>query len=124
MISRLLRKPDQNSSGDADPNAADQNPADPVTRLEMKIAASQHALMDAISGLEKLVTRLSGEQNRANALNEDALHEAEEAVDVARAQGLDWVHVDFEPHLTTFYQQCGFRPTAPGLIPLLPDATE
>jgi GNAT superfamily N-acetyltransferase len=46
------------------------------------------------------------------------------AVDVARAQGLEWVHVDFEPHLATFYQQCGFRPTLAGLIQLLPDATE
>jgi molecular chaperone GrpE len=80
LIPRFRRKSDQDSSGDTEPV-----PADPVLRLEMKIAASQNALMDAISGLEKLLARLSTEQHRANALNEDALHEAEEAIGVARA---------------------------------------
>ena len=36
----------------------------------------------------------------------------------ARARGADWLHVDYEPHLTTFYESCGFRPTAAGLIDL------
>jgi len=40
------------------------------------------------------------------------------AVGEARRRGLMWVHVDFEPHLLSFYEQCGFRSTAAGLIRL------
>ncbi|MFN8529525.1 MAG: GNAT family N-acetyltransferase [Anaerolineae bacterium] len=40
------------------------------------------------------------------------------AVDSCRARGLDWLHVDFEPHLSGFYRACGFQPTAAGLIHL------
>ncbi len=40
------------------------------------------------------------------------------AVDASRARGLDWLHVDFEPHLSGFYRACGFQPTAAGLIHL------
>jgi GNAT superfamily N-acetyltransferase len=36
----------------------------------------------------------------------------------ARAQGAQWLHVDYEPHLESFYRQCGFRPTAAGLLRL------
>jgi GNAT superfamily N-acetyltransferase len=37
-------------------------------------------------------------------------------VDQAAAAGCEWLHVDYEPHLTTFYQQaCGFEPTNAGL---------
>jgi hypothetical protein len=36
----------------------------------------------------------------------------------ARAHGAQWLHVDYEPHLESFYQQCGFRPTAAGLLRL------
>jgi GNAT superfamily N-acetyltransferase len=39
------------------------------------------------------------------------------AVDEAANAGCEWVHVDFEPHLESFYRErCGFRPTAAGLI--------
>ena len=39
------------------------------------------------------------------------------AVDEARRAGCEWVHVDYEPHLETFYvDRCGFRPTRAGLI--------
>lgn len=41
-----------------------------------------------------------------------------EAVEVARKRGMEWVHVDYEPHLHAFYQACGFRPTDAGLIRL------
>lgn len=41
-----------------------------------------------------------------------------EAVRVARQRGAEWLHVDFEPHLTDFYSACGFRPTEAGLIRL------
>ncbi|WP_347977492.1 GNAT family N-acetyltransferase [Microbacterium sp. ProA8] len=34
------------------------------------------------------------------------------------AAGCDWLHVDFEPHLRTFYEACGFVPTEAGLIRL------
>ena len=40
------------------------------------------------------------------------------AVAEAGERGLKWVHVDFEPHLQNFYEQCGFRNTAAGLIRL------
>jgi GNAT superfamily N-acetyltransferase len=37
----------------------------------------------------------------------------------ARAQGCEWLHVDFEPHLRDFYfEACGFEPTEAGLIRL------
>lgn len=42
----------------------------------------------------------------------------ERAVAVARDRGMEWVHVDYEPHLRAFYQACGFRPTDAGLIHL------
>lgn len=41
-----------------------------------------------------------------------------EATRVARDRGVEWLHVDFEPHLTGFYRACGFRPTEAGLIKL------
>jgi GNAT superfamily N-acetyltransferase len=37
----------------------------------------------------------------------------------ARAAGCEWLHVDFEPHLSRFYLDgCGFRPTEAGLLRL------
>ncbi|MFF9199652.1 GNAT family N-acetyltransferase [Streptomyces sp. NPDC014779] len=41
-----------------------------------------------------------------------------EAARAARERGAHWLHVDYEPHLTGFYEQCGFRPTAAGLLAL------
>ena len=40
------------------------------------------------------------------------------AVEAARGAGVEWVHVDYEPHLRNFYARCGFRPTEAGLIRL------
>jgi GNAT superfamily N-acetyltransferase len=41
------------------------------------------------------------------------------AVGEARAAGCEWLHVDFDPHLRTFYvEACGFAPTDAGLIRL------
>jgi GNAT superfamily N-acetyltransferase len=41
------------------------------------------------------------------------------AVDEARRAGCEWMHVDFEDHLRTFYfVACGFAPTNAGLIEL------
>lgn len=42
----------------------------------------------------------------------------EQGVAVARERGLEWVHVDYEPHLHKFYQSCGFISTPAGLIHL------
>jgi GNAT superfamily N-acetyltransferase len=39
----------------------------------------------------------------------------EEAIAVAKEQGIEWLHVDYEPHLEGFYRQCGFEPTLAGL---------
>lgn len=38
--------------------------------------------------------------------------------EIARARGAEWLHVDWDPHLTGFYLACGFRPTDAGLIKL------
>jgi GNAT superfamily N-acetyltransferase len=35
-----------------------------------------------------------------------------------RHKGVEWLHVDYEPHLAGFYATCGFRPTPAGLIRL------
>ena len=36
----------------------------------------------------------------------------------ARVRRMEWLHVDYEPHLEPFYRACGFEPTAAGLIGL------
>lgn len=40
------------------------------------------------------------------------------AVEAARERGIEWIHVDYEPHLGSFYQSCGFQPTLAGIIHL------
>jgi GNAT superfamily N-acetyltransferase len=42
----------------------------------------------------------------------------EAAIEASRAKGIEWLHVDYEPHLDTFYKDCGFRHTAAGLLNL------
>ena len=37
------------------------------------------------------------------------------AIAEAEGRGVEWVHVDFEPHLRGFYESCGFKDTAAGL---------
>ncbi|MBC8064683.1 MAG: GNAT family N-acetyltransferase [Chlorobia bacterium] len=39
----------------------------------------------------------------------------EEAAKVASEKGIEWLHVDYEPHLEPFYSACGFRSTLAGL---------
>lgn len=41
------------------------------------------------------------------------------AAAVAKERGIEWLHVDFEPHLQRFYDECGFKPTNAGLINLI-----
>lgn len=41
-----------------------------------------------------------------------------EATKVAQNRGAHWLHVDFEPHLTSFYRACGFEHTEAGLVRL------
>jgi ribosomal protein S18 acetylase RimI-like enzyme len=39
------------------------------------------------------------------------------AADYAGEKNVDWLHVDFEPHLRTFYfDECGFRSTDAGIM--------
>jgi GNAT superfamily N-acetyltransferase len=40
------------------------------------------------------------------------------SIAAASAQDIEWLHVDYEPHLAAFYQGCGFRSTLAGLIKL------
>ena len=42
----------------------------------------------------------------------------EKAAELAKERGLEWLHVDYEEELKTFYKACGFRPTRAGLIKL------
>jgi GNAT superfamily N-acetyltransferase len=41
-----------------------------------------------------------------------------QALEVAEDRRIEWVHVDFEPHLRGFYLACGFRATEAGLLHL------
>ena len=41
------------------------------------------------------------------------------AIDLARSRGIEWLHVDYEPHLAEFYSRCGFRRTEAGLMNLV-----
>ena len=36
----------------------------------------------------------------------------------AKSHGLEWIHVDYEPHLKSFYEACGFNPTEAGVCKL------
>lgn len=39
-------------------------------------------------------------------------------IDAVRRYDIEWIHVDYAPHLHEFYTQCGFTPTAAGLVNL------
>ena len=41
-----------------------------------------------------------------------------QVIESARQTKVEWVHVDFEPHLRPFYERCGFGFTNAGLIKL------
>lgn len=41
------------------------------------------------------------------------------AIQKSKDNGLDWLHVDYEPHLHDFYVKCGFHHTEAGLIDLI-----
>lgn len=41
-----------------------------------------------------------------------------QAATAAKQRGIEWLHVDFEPHLQSFYDGCGFRHTNAGLLNL------
>jgi GNAT superfamily N-acetyltransferase len=40
------------------------------------------------------------------------------AAEAAREASCEWLHVDYLPELTPFYEACGFRPTAAGVLRL------
>lgn len=43
----------------------------------------------------------------------------EKVVSVTKEKGIEWLHVDFEPHLLEFYRSCGFEHTEAGLLNLV-----
>jgi GNAT superfamily N-acetyltransferase len=43
-----------------------------------------------------------------------------QAAAIAQQRGIEWLHVDFEPHLREFYRQCGFQHTEAGIKRLNP----
>lgn len=46
------------------------------------------------------------------------------AAAVAKERGVEWLHVNFEPHLQKFYGGCGFKPTNAGLMNLKDEDAE
>jgi GNAT superfamily N-acetyltransferase len=52
---------------------------------------------------------------RRNGIGQELVRRAAAA---ARAHGIVWLHVDFEPHLTEFYRSCGFTHTEAGVLRL------
>jgi GNAT superfamily N-acetyltransferase len=62
--------------------------------------------------LDTMVGRSARRERVGTALIEVSVREA-------RGAGCEWLHVDFEPDLRSFYfDACGFRPTDAGLIAL------
>jgi GNAT superfamily N-acetyltransferase len=62
--------------------------------------------------LDTMVTAKAGRRGIGTRLVELTVPEA-------RAAGCEWLHVDFEDHLRSFYfDGCGFEPTTAGLIAL------
>ena len=45
------------------------------------------------------------------------------AARIAAERGIEWLHVDYEPHLGAFYRGCGYRKTEAGLLNLRDEAT-
>ena len=45
------------------------------------------------------------------------------AAKIAAERGIEWLHVDYDPHLHAFYRGCGYRKTEAGLLNLRNDAT-
>jgi GNAT superfamily N-acetyltransferase len=52
---------------------------------------------------------------RRQGIGADLVHAAAEA---ARERGAVWLHVDYEPQYASFYERCGFRHTAAGIMRL------
>jgi GNAT superfamily N-acetyltransferase len=50
---------------------------------------------------------------RRNGVGSELVRRAAEA---AKARGIHWLHVDYEPHLAAFYRRCGFSHTEAGLM--------
>lgn len=42
----------------------------------------------------------------------------QQAARVAAQRGIEWLHVDYEPHLDPFYRGCGYEKTEAGLLNL------
>ncbi|HTU64633.1 MAG TPA: GNAT family N-acetyltransferase [Steroidobacteraceae bacterium] len=62
--------------------------------------------------LDTMVTAAHRRQGHAKAL-------IDVAIERARASGCEWLHVDFEPALSSFYlEACGFQSAPAGVIPL------
>lgn len=47
----------------------------------------------------------------------------QEAASLARESGAEWLHVDYEKDLESFYRSCGFHPTSAGLLNLVADSS-
>jgi len=45
------------------------------------------------------------------------------AAEIAAERGLEWLHVDYEPHLYAFYRGCGYEKTEAGLLNLRDEVT-
>jgi ribosomal protein S18 acetylase RimI-like enzyme len=45
------------------------------------------------------------------------------AARMAAERGIEWLHVDYEPHLDAFYRGCGYEKTEAGLLNLREEAS-
>ena len=45
------------------------------------------------------------------------------AIELARTKGVEWLHVDYDPHLKAFYEGCGYVKTDAGLLKVWAQAT-
>lgn len=88
-----------------------------TARSDAQLVGFVNVAWDGADHAFLLDTKTRGERQRQGIGTELVRRAARHATDA----GCEWLHVDFEPHLSGFYlDACGFRPTDAGLIHLRP----
>ena len=68
--------------------------------------------------LANLVSIATGRRFVAMSALSAGVKEVRGVIEEARRHKIEWVHVDYEPHLRPFYEACGFSGTDAGLLRL------
>ena len=121
---RDLRKGEpwrQSDSGVAGAASSAMSLVGPVFR-KLLGRAKEQTNSSALYGWRGMAASMRSCSNRRSARIIVGVVLVERAVAVARERAMEWVHVDYEPYLRTFYQGSGFVPTDAGIIHLRPDA--